>query len=76
MSQTKDHKDDKVLAGEYALHLLNAEARRSFEARLDNEPDLRELLRGWDENLAPLADEITPVAPPSRVKGKGLTQIT
>lgn len=70
MSQTRDHKDDKVLAGEYALHLLDAEARRSFEARLDSEPDLRELLRGWDENLAPLADEIAPVAPPSRVKGK------
>ncbi|MGR3341716.1 MAG: anti-sigma factor [Paracoccaceae bacterium] len=70
MSQTKDHNDDNVLAGEYALHLLDAEARRLFEARLAREPQLRALLRDWDENFASLADEIAPVTPPSRVKGK------
>ena len=71
MNQKPDHKDaDQVLAGEYALHLLDADARRVFEARLSREPELRVLLRGWDENFVHLADEIAPVTPPGRVKRK------
>ena len=52
MTQTGNHKDDDtVLAGEYALHLLDPNARRAFEARLSREPELRAMLRDWDENL-------------------------
>ncbi len=71
MNQDTDHNnDDNVLAGEYALHLLDAEARRLFEARLVHEPELRALLRDWDEIFVPLAGEFAPVTPPSHVKSK------
>jgi anti-sigma-K factor RskA len=69
MSQTDDHKpDDTALAGEYALHLMDAESRRAFERRLKAEPVLRALLRTWEEGLMPLADEFEQVAPPAHLK--------
>lgn len=68
MSPTTDHNDDDIaLAGEYALHLLNAEDRRAFEARMLRDPMLRILVREWDEGLVTLADEIEPVTPPRAV---------
>lgn len=69
MNQTDDKKrDDIALAGEYALHLLDAGERRDFEARLAAEPELRRLLREWDEGFATLAEEVEPVAPPRHLK--------
>lgn len=71
MTQPDDkRRDDIALAGEYALHLMDAQARRSFEQRLANEPDLRRLLREWDEGFAELADEVEPVQPPRALKGQ------
>jgi anti-sigma-K factor RskA len=70
MTQTGDHsEDDIVLIGEYALHLLDAESRLAFEKRLLDDAGLRQLLREWDEGLVTLADDITPIAPPPRLKG-------
>lgn len=69
MTQTGDHNDDDVdLVGEYALHLLDAADRLAFEKRLRDEPELRILLREWDEGLSHLADDISPIAPPAHVK--------
>lgn len=62
--------DDIALAGEYALHLLDADARRAFEARLAAEPDLRALLREWNEGFVSLADDVKAVAPPRSLKGQ------
>ena len=59
-----------MLAGEYALHLLDADARRVFEARLSREPELRVLLRGWMRTVVHLADEIAPGYAARRVKRK------
>lgn len=71
MTQTDDKKrDDIALAGEYALHLMDARERAGFEARLANEPDLRRLLREWDEGFVTLADDIEPVEPPRALKGQ------
>jgi len=71
MTDTDDDKrDDIVLAGEYALGLMDAWERRAFEARLAEEPNLRALVRDWDEGLAPLAGEIAPVTPPRRLKAQ------
>ena len=68
MSPATDHSDDDIaLAGEYALHLLNAEDRRAFEARMMRDPQMRILVREWDEGLITLADEIDPVTPPREV---------
>jgi anti-sigma-K factor RskA len=60
--------DDIALAGEYALRLLDGEARRTFEARLTREPALRELLRQWDEGLVTLTDDLPEVEPPGALK--------
>lgn len=69
MSQADDQdEDDIALTGEYALHLLDADARLAFERRLAAEPGLRALLRDWDEGFVALADEVKPVAPPRKLK--------
>ncbi|MEH6836633.1 MULTISPECIES: anti-sigma factor [Falsihalocynthiibacter] len=69
MTQSGDHNDDDTtLVGEYALHLLDAESRLAFEKRLRDEPDLRVLLREWDEGLVHLADDIPEVTPPAHLK--------
>jgi anti-sigma-K factor RskA len=68
MTQADDHNDDVTLAGEYALHLMDAEQRRAFEARLDAEPALRRLVVEWDEQLVPLADNFAEQHPPKAVK--------
>ncbi len=70
MTTADDHNDDVALAGEYALHLLDAEARRAFEGRLRNEPALRALLAEWDAHFVELADDFVPVAPPAQVKAR------
>ncbi|MFA8440584.1 anti-sigma factor domain-containing protein [Yoonia sp.] len=70
MTTSDDHNDDVALAGEYALHLLDAEARRAFEDRLNKEPALRALVAEWDADLVVLADEIAPVIPPAVVKDR------
>lgn len=68
MSEPNERDDDRLLAGEYALHLLDADARRAFQARLDVDPELGRLVREWDEALAPLAEGFGEVAPPAALK--------
>lgn len=70
MTQEDDTNDDVTLAGEYALHLMDASQRRAFEARLDAEPALRRLVVEWDEQLVPLADNFADVRPPKAVKSR------
>lgn len=62
-----DRDDDRILAGEYALGLLSAEAAAAFEARLTNEPDLRAAYAQWAEDFTALTDDIPPRTPPARV---------
>lgn len=66
----EDHSDDAALAGEYALHLLDADERRSFEERLAVEPHLRHLVATWEEQLAQLSEDVAPVTPPDRIKSR------
>ncbi|MCV2866379.1 anti-sigma factor domain-containing protein [Albidovulum sediminicola] len=69
MTATDERRDDDIaLAGEYALHLLDADERRAFEERLAREPDLRALLGEWEEHFAGLSAEIASVAPPRHLK--------
>lgn len=70
MATAEDHNDDIALAGEYALHLLDADARRAFETRMDAEPALRALVVDWDEQLVPLAENFAPQTPPKTVKSR------
>lgn len=69
MSDTySDLPEDAFLAAEYALHLLSADQRAAFEARLVNDPALAAHLRNWDGRFAGMADEFTPIVAPARVK--------
>lgn len=55
------------LAAEYVLGTLRGPARRRFQALLGAHPALRSAARRWEEQLAPLAGSVAPVAPPERV---------
>lgn len=62
--------NDRILAGEYTLGLLDAEAAAAFEARLSREPELRALYAEWAEDLAGLAEGLDAVPPPEHAKAK------
>ncbi|WP_238364897.1 anti-sigma factor [Mesobacterium pallidum] len=66
MSQPDDP-DDIALAGEYVLHLMDAETRRAFEARILAEPALAALVLQWEASLVQLSDDFVPTPPPPRV---------
>lgn len=67
MTTDGSENNDIALAGEYALHLMDASQRADFEKRLLSEPALRDLLRDWDESFATLADDISDIEPPKQV---------
>ena len=56
--------DDRILAGEYALGVLDADQARAFEARMAAEPELRILYAAWAEAFAAMTDPIADVPPP------------
>jgi anti-sigma-K factor RskA len=65
----EDSGDDRVMAAEYALGLMDERQARAFEARLAAEPGLRAAYAGWAEDLATLAEAEAPqVAPPAHVR--------
>lgn len=64
-----DERDD-MLAAEYAVGTLPHDERVSFEKRLAGNPALQERVAWWDRQLAPLAEAIEPVAPPSSLQAR------
>ncbi|NNU78873.1 anti-sigma factor [Halovulum dunhuangense] len=60
-------RSDDALAAEYALGVLPHAERVVFAMRLEHSAALRERVRFWEERLAVLSDDISPVPPPSRV---------
>ena len=55
--------DREAMAAEHALGVLGAEERRSAEARVGQDAAFRSELRGWEDRLVGLADEVRPVEP-------------
>ena len=55
---------DDVLAGEYVLGVLDADARNTVAARLQREAGLAREVTAWQRQLAPMLDDIEAVAPP------------
>lgn len=53
-----------LLAGEYVLGCLDAEAAAAVVARAAREPALAAAIRDWEERLAPLAALLPEAAPP------------
>jgi anti-sigma-K factor RskA len=56
--------EDRVLAGEFVLGVLDAGSRRAFAARLERDAALAREVAAWSARMAPLLAEIEPVAPP------------
>jgi anti-sigma-K factor RskA len=56
-----------LLAAEYVLGVLDADARREVERRLTQEPALAADVASWEQRLSTFADEVAPVEPPEAV---------
>ena len=57
---------DKLTA-EYVLGTMSSRARRRFEFHLRSNPQLRRAVTQWEGRLAPLADALPAIEPPTRV---------
>jgi anti-sigma-K factor RskA len=55
---------DSLLAAEYALGVLQGDARRDFARRMEQDSALAAAVRQWDEHFVSFADAIAPVQPP------------
>ncbi|KVG54437.1 anti-sigma factor [Burkholderia territorii] len=66
MNTPADH-DPELRCAEYALGVLDADARRELEQSAARDPALQATLERWQRRFAPLADDITPVDPPARI---------
>lgn len=58
---------DEIVAGEYVLGVLDAEARRAAERRIATEPDFAALVSRWERDLSHLNDAYESIAPPPAV---------
>ena len=55
------------LAAEYALGTLRGRARERLKRWMREDPELAREVARWEARLAPLAQAVSPVAPPARV---------
>jgi anti-sigma-K factor RskA len=62
-----DVTDIDALAGEYVLGTLDATERAVVAARRQRERELDAAISAWEARLAPLMDEIAPIAPPDHL---------
>ena len=61
---------DDRLAAEFALGVLDVQAHAEAAQRFERDAAFRALARGWMERLAPMGEDIAPVAPPAPVKAR------
>lgn len=59
--------NEDMLAAEYVLGVLDADARRRAELLLREHPGFARAVAVWQERLGPLTDTIEPVPPPGHV---------
>lgn len=67
---TLDFEEDNGLAAEYVLGLLEPEEMRLVEERINIDPEFRELVARWTEDLVTLTDDIPPIAPPRPLQAR------
>ena len=65
----------EVLAGEYVLGVLDTVERDAAEALLASDPAFARSVHQWEARLAPLAERLTPVAPPPALRDRIMAQI-
>lgn len=59
--------DERPLAGEYVLGVLDADERAQAQARIAAEPAFARAVAWWENRLAHLAARVAPVEPPATV---------
>lgn len=59
--------DRELRCAEYALGVLDADERHEIERALPHDFDMQASVARWQARLAPLAEDVAPVAPPARV---------
>lgn len=59
--------DPEMLAAEYVLGVLGTEDVALIRARLPDDPILADAVAAWEKRLAYLADEVAPLAAPTRI---------
>ncbi|MDP3174032.1 MAG: anti-sigma factor [Phenylobacterium sp.] len=67
MSEAPELPSDEALAAEHAIGLLSAAERAQAERRMAVDPGFAAHVAAWEARLAPLLEEIDPVAPPVSV---------
>ncbi|WP_372801470.1 anti-sigma factor [Paracoccus seriniphilus] len=60
--------EDQALAAELAIGLLEGDEAAAAVARLSEDPDFAQSVRDWQERLATLAEDLTPVMAPARAR--------
>ena len=56
-----------ALAAEYVLGTLRGRARQRFETLMQDDRELANAVRAWEDWLTPLSERVQPVEPPERV---------
>ncbi|WP_150669375.1 anti-sigma factor [Pandoraea anhela] len=64
---TPANQDDDLRCAEYALGVLDATERRALEQSASADPHLQTSLDQWQQRVAPLVEDVTPVEPAPRV---------
>lgn len=67
MNTPADQNHDDLRCAEYALGVLDADARREVEQQMRDDPRINARVEQWQQRLAPLADEIGEVTPAAYV---------
>lgn len=67
--------DIEALGAEYVLGTLSREERADVARRRGTEPALDAAITAWERRLAPLADTVSPLAPPPNLYNKIRAQI-
>jgi anti-sigma-K factor RskA len=62
------NEDDNMLAAEYALGVLQGDARAAFAKRMQDSPALTQAVRQWDEHFIAFTDDIPAVTPPAKLR--------
>jgi len=66
-SEAKLTDQDRWLAAEYALGVLDRDAMASASARITSDPAFRDAVEAWQAQLAPMLDEVEEITPGSAV---------
>lgn len=64
---TPDSDDGQLLYAEYALGVLEASERARVEQAVHDDPRVAALVEVWEGRLAPLNEDVQPVAPPDYI---------